>query len=238
MKKFILPSLLILLVLTGCAKATPVVTESPAPSLPGVIESPASSLPVADVTSLVFGDGASNLGRYVQTGTSSWQEEDISAPGQATFVYEETGRDATSIYLFDSSRNVSIELNLQQGAVNFDDGTTVIAPLYFISSYDTAVVIPVADVTSLVFSDGASDLGRYVQTGTSSWQEEDISAPGQATFVYEETGRDATSIYLFDSSRNVFVELNLQQGAVNFDDGTTVIAPLYFISSYDTDPIP
>ena len=68
-------------------------------------------------------------GGFVQTGQKQWVEHDKLEQIQFTFV--ETGRDRSSVYLYDRSRDVSIALNLEEQLVRYQG-----KPLYTIITYD------------------------------------------------------------------------------------------------------
>jgi hypothetical protein len=78
----------------------------------------------------------------------------------------------------------------------------------------------------IVGDENGTESGRFVQTDSTTWEEQ--SANGE-TFTYEESARDEYSITLFDASRDVTVQLDLQSMVVNYSDGTTEISILYHI---------
>lgn len=56
-------------------------------------------------------------GRFAKTGPNEWTEFDIS--GRATFHFTESNRDDWSVYLFDRSRNVQIQIDVHRGWIRF-----------------------------------------------------------------------------------------------------------------------
>lgn len=69
-------------------------------------------------------------GSFTNTGGGQWQEAD--AQGRVTFNFQEESRDEWSVYLFDASRNVSLQLDLHRGEVLYGIGAepkTVLYPI-------------------------------------------------------------------------------------------------------------
>jgi PLAT/LH2 domain len=71
--------------------------------------------------------------------------------------------------------------------------------------------------------------GRLEKTGDAEWTE--FNADGEASFVFQETGRDEWSVYLNDDSRNVQLQLNVHRKMVSFGEGGGAKQDLYPITS-------
>ncbi len=60
-------------------------------------------------------------GEYLALGNGNWKETNVQ--GKTTFSFKEAGRDDWSVYLLDSSRNVTIQLDLHRKMVIYSDNT-------------------------------------------------------------------------------------------------------------------
>jgi hypothetical protein len=60
-------------------------------------------------------------GSFMALGEGNWQE--VNDQGKTTFNFKEAGRDDWSVYLLDSSRNVTIQLDLHRKTVVYSDST-------------------------------------------------------------------------------------------------------------------
>ena len=78
--------------------------------------------------SVRFGQGGQTLGEFRLVSPGRWVEAD--GAGNIRFNFEEAGRDDRSIYLFDRSRGVHIELGLQSRQVMYGDPQSPRRPLY------------------------------------------------------------------------------------------------------------
>lgn len=73
------------------------------------------------VTGLTVGYVSHDGGQFNQTGDNEWVESSFTSDDEIYF--EEVGRDEWSVYLYDSSRNVSIQLDLWTREIIYDDNT-------------------------------------------------------------------------------------------------------------------
>jgi hypothetical protein len=148
-------------------------------------------------------DGSgTQLGSFFQTGPAAWYER--NAEGQKTFEFRETNRDDWSVYLIDSSRDVSIQIDIWTQKVFYSRPNTPRREQYSVLS-----VAPVNGwiVQEAVFGEGANTFGRFRQEGgTKNWQE--IDRDGRVTFNFVENNRDEWSAYLKDSSRDVSIQID------------------------------
>lgn len=93
----------------------------------GIIVAPvAAAIPIASeaVAQRFTGVNGRNVdsatharGRFAQTGPNEWTEFDLS--GRATFHFTESNRDDWSVYLFDRSRNVQIQIDVHRGWIRY-----------------------------------------------------------------------------------------------------------------------
>jgi hypothetical protein len=166
------------------------------------------------------------LGTYFQTDPYSWVEQ--NAVGQAVFFFEEQGRDDWSVYLYDSSRGVGIQLDLFRQKVvystNHNDATR--RDLYDVR-YASAGTNGRLAKTVFFGNSRGEEVGKYVWVPGGQWIE--YALPGitqNATF--NEVGRDDWSIYLWDPSRNANIRIDLFTGKVMYrGDGESSERVLY-----------
>lgn len=94
----------------------------------------------------------------------------------------------------------------------------------------------VKNITSVTYGDEAGTaLGMFVQTGPTAWVEKSLPDM-QDQFFFEEVVRYGSSIYVFDESGPVYIQLDLQSNVINYEDNSQVIEPLYFILEYEGQP--
>lgn len=74
-----------------------------------------------------------------------------------------------------------------------------------------------------------NDTGSFVRNADGQWVQ--LSAKGQVLFRFEEAGRDATSLFLFDRSRNFRMQLDLGDSTLSFRDAANQKAVFATITS-------
>ncbi len=74
--------------------------------------------------------------------------------------------------------------------------------------------------------------GIFRDRGNKQWQESGVS--GKNVFNFVETSRNASAVFLLDSSRNVRIELNVTEQMIYYSDSKTTRAALYPIVNYLT----
>lgn len=160
-------------------------------------------------------------GRFMQTGPRSWTE--YRSNGQAAFSFNETGRDAWSVYMHDASRNVQIQIDLHRKWIRYGERNG--------AKRDQYRLIPSApNVNGRNLKSATTPAGaRFVQTGPRTWVE--YTNSGQAKFNFTETGRDAWSVYLNDSARGVQLQLDIHRKMVRYGEDNGAMRDLYRISS-------
>ncbi|PVB62811.1 MliC family protein [Labrenzia sp. 011] len=78
-------------------------------------------------------------GSFSQSGGNQWEE--LNDRGRVAFRFQEQNRDEWSVYLFDASRNVSLQLDLHRRQILYGVGNQAKTPLY-------AITNAIADVSS------------------------------------------------------------------------------------------
>ena len=73
------------------------------------------------------------------------------------------------------------------------------------------------------------DGGMFTWTGAKTWVEG--GAHGSPRFQFQERNRDAWSVYLYDQSRDVKIQLDLHRGKVLYGQGNSGMSDLYTITS-------
>ena len=125
----------------------------------------------ATVNALSVGQVRHPGGSFTNTGGGQWQETD--AQGRVTFNFREESRDEWSVYLFDASRNVSLQLDLHRGQVLYGIGAdpkTVLYPITqsFAKGGNTSVSTAPSGVSTTVHytcAEGLPLIVTYVNSG-------------------------------------------------------------------------
>ncbi|MBI4788789.1 MAG: thiol-activated cytolysin family protein [Chloroflexi bacterium] len=129
---------------TTAAVAAPT-TVAPAAQPPAAVVVPPSASTNLSVNVITVGDqGGKLLGTYEQTAPGQWLEK--GANGAVVFSFKEVRRDATSIYINDATRNMSLQLDLKAMKVIYNNGV-----LYSIlkTEANPSVVVPSSPDTSV-----------------------------------------------------------------------------------------
>jgi hypothetical protein len=189
-----------------------------------------------DVTRVIYANGGQPLGMFIQTGQDQWLEH--SNQNNNTFYYTERGRDDWSVYLHDQARSVNIQLDLHRKKVGYSQGGGQMSDIYDIarsesidfnsgsSSNVAPVPQPAPHITNGYNVIGVSYNGGFfrLNTGT-TWTENNI-------FTFVERGRDEWSVYLYDGSRDVHIQLDLHRKKVSYSQGGGARSDLYDIVSF------
>lgn len=180
-----------------------------------------------NVVFVKFGNSSNQfMGSFAYKGQKRWEEEGTKL-GVRNFVFEEVNRDDWSVYLQDNSRGVKIQLDLHTKKVMYSDANTPKREQYnIIKSYSK---IDGRIATKVNFGNASGRLGTFVMRNTGDWVEKS-DATGQVAFRFKETHRDDWSVYLFDESRGVRLQLDLHTRKVMYSDQNNPTArPLYEI---------
>jgi len=155
----------------------------------------------------------SNNGAFVQLNSVDWIETGSGTDGSLSF--KEQGRDEWSVYLYDASRDASIQLDYYRNKVVFSDANSSF-DLYDITSSDPEM----ADGYTInrVFYDKPGGQvfqnGGFVQLNATQWSENNEDG----SFIFNETMRDDWSVYLRDDSRGVNIQMNMLTKEINYSD--------------------
>lgn len=156
-------------------------------------------------------------GKFVANGGNSWTEMGNNG---GRFNFKETHRDDWSVYLVDSSRNVTLQLDLHTKMIYYSDPNTPRRPQYAI----TNVSAPQATVpnssggingrnVSKVWYPG----GNFKHKGSGRWVEKNDNGK----YNFQETHRDDWSVYLVDNSRGVNIQMDLHTKEIYYSDANT-----------------
>ena len=182
-------------------------------------------------TSVQIGDAVGNVqGTFRQTNAETWTE-DSQGTGRDAFEFKEMARDPWSVYLFDASRDMSIQIDLFKGKVFFSDAHTSNTELYAVLNASSTLNGWL--VNTVAVGDGQTITGALRQTGWTSWIE---AGKDGAVFDFEETGRDDGSVTLHDASRGVALRVDLTAKKVYLTDATHTRSELYTVGSFGRDP--
>jgi hypothetical protein len=140
----------------------------------------------------------------------------------ATFTFAEQNRDDWSVYLFDASRSVNLQLDLHRRQIFYSDPNSSQRPLYAITGRS-------AVVNGRNVIQANMQAGRLIMTDNGAWVEQGNDG---ATFNFVEDGRDDWSVYLSDASRGVRLQIDIHRKLVLYaDQGAPNMRPLYPITS-------
>ncbi|WP_346892027.1 MliC family protein [uncultured Roseibium sp.] len=78
--------------------------------------------------------------------------------------------------------------------------------------------------------------GSFSQAGGGQWEE--LNDQGRVTFRFQEQQRDEWSVYLYDASRNVSLQLDLHRRQILYGVGNAPKSPLYAITNAIADVAP
>lgn len=179
-----------------------------------------------NVNYLEYGRNNGKLGVFRQFTSTLWKEI-AAVKGGNNYEFKEMNRDEWSVYLKDESRNVSIQLDLHTKKVMYSDPRSPQKrPLYEIMNSSAKVNGWLVQEVTYSGNQGVS--GKFIQKDGKGWVEVDLSK-GQTTFNFTETQRDDWSVYLFDKSRNAYVQLDLHTNLVMFAISKAKKRPIYKI---------
>lgn len=172
-----------------------------------------------------FGDNGGKLGTFRQISSNQWVEQ--NKQGNTTFKFRETHRDDWSVYLHDASRNVRLQLDLHRKIVGYSDPRSPMRDQYRIFSSDSKMNGWL--VKNVTYKSGGSQAGAFVQKSGKTWQE--IRLPSRTVaFTFKEQARDDWSVYLYDASRDVHIQLDLHTRKVMYNLGSEPRTTLYQIA--------
>lgn len=171
-------------------------------------------------------------GVFKQIGEKRWTEDD--AKGVTVFTYEETSRDEWSVYLYDKARRVRLQLDMHRMIVRYGDRRTKMRDQYSIVTASEKLngwLVNKVDFSTK----GPAISGTFRQSGAKTWAEDGVVG-GHNRFEFHERARDDWSVYLYDKSRDVNVQLDLHTREIYFSVGKKKRAKLYTIRHSDRLP--
>ena len=182
------------------------------------LTAPASAAPermrADDVTSVTTPEA-----RFVLAPGGRWNE--VGRGGNASFTFEETGREGGKVMLLDRSRGVRLQLDLDSKQVLYSDDAAP-KPVMLYAITDASTVVNSMNVVR-VQAEGSS----FVWTGPGRWEER-----GDGVYQFTEQRREEWAVLLEDRSRGVKVRLELGHRQVTYaDSGEPRFRPLYTITS-------
>jgi len=178
------------------------------------------------VNMVEYGSGSQRLGNFRQKSATTWTEQNAS--NQTKFTFEEQNRDDWSVYLYDASRKVHIQLDLHTKKVMYSDPQSPRREQYSIVNSLDKVNGYLASAVTYNFNNG-KPLGEFIQTGPKTWKEQSFKGDGK--FTFQEQNRDEWSVYLYDASRKVHIQLDLHTRKVMYSDPKSPRREQYSIAS-------
>ena len=150
---------------------------------------------------------------FVQQDDGTWHE--VKPDGSHDFTFKERGRDAWSVYLYDGSRSVSIQLDLWKKDIIYSDAN---GARFVLSKISEARAGNAGEETPKeVTGENATRVALegdvlFVQHEDGTWHEEGEGS--EVIGVFDETGRDAWSIYLKGQQDEGQVQIDLWKKTV------------------------
>jgi hypothetical protein len=172
-------------------------------------------------------------GVFQQTAPGQWTE--FGNSGQ-NFYFEERNRDDWSVYLHDVSRDISIQIDIFRNWISYAQGSGQRTDLYQITSSAAGSNTSPANNNPLA-AQGINgfnviranyDGGLFQLMGGDEWIEVTDDAH---TYRFRETQRDDWSVYMFDASRNVHLQIDIHRQMITLADGDGPHRNLYSIVS-------
>jgi hypothetical protein len=175
----------------------------------GGVVSESATITLVNRVDIGDSDASVASGTLRQTALHAWVEDSVK-DGRDRFQFVETDRDDRSIYLFDASRKVMLQIDTIGNTVFYGDPTVRRREQFRIFSQSSKPTGWLA--TNVTVSDASKIVAHYVQIAPGQWQEQEES--GKPVFSFTETERDDWSVYLLDASRNVRIQLDLYRNVV------------------------
>lgn len=172
---------------------------------------------------------AHDSGFFQRTSPGQWTEFHNSG---ATYTFEERNRDAWSVYMYDASRNVWLQVDLHRNMVSAGTGNQERIDIYAITGSTAGAVTgnPLVDsgFTGSNLLRANFDRGLFQSIGNQEWIELGDSG---AVFRFRETNRDEWSVYLFDASRTIGIQIDIHSQMIRVQQGNGPWGNLYAITS-------
>jgi len=150
-------------------------------------------------------------GSFSQAGGGQWEE--LNNQGRVTFRFREQQRDEWSVYLYDASRNVSLQLDLHRRQILYAVGNAPKSPLYAITNA-IADVAPAQPRTGGVYPQPAGPNSTTVHYTCTE------GIPLTVTYVNSGNGH---VLYSIDGSPQARLEQVVSGSGSRYTDGTFTI---------------
>lgn len=183
------------------------------------------------VTEIGFGSSGRTEGTLIQVGESTWEEVKNSPTGN-NFVFDETGRDDRNVYLEDPSRGVRLQVDLVARKIFYGDANTPRRELYDVLGASDRINGWI--VRRVSYATGGKPMGILRDVG-GQW-EEIPKAPNGYSYRFEEIGRNAEMVELEDTSRGVYLRIDLALGKIFYSDSNVSGRELYQIDGVWSQP--
>lgn len=168
-------------------------------------------------------------GVFQQTAPGQWTE---FGNGGRNFFFEERNRDDWSVYLHDGSRDMSIQIDIHREMISFSQSDGPRNDLYQITSSAAGLMNsnPLAAQGINGFNVIRANYygGLFQLIGNSDWIEVTDDAE---TYRFSETQRDDWSVYMYDASRDIRLQIDIHRQMVTIAVGNEPLHDLYPITS-------
>lgn len=180
-----------------------------------------------NVKSLRYRAANGTTGSFWMTSGTNWVEQ--NSAGTKFYFVEYRSRDDWSVYLKDESRNIFLQLDLWRKKVSLLTGPSksdlyTISNSYLKNNFSNGAPVNGQTVSKVFFNGGS------FKAQGNKWTEED--AYGKVKFTFNQQARDEWSVYLFDPSRNVKIQLDLHRKKIVYSQGNGPKSDLYTITGY------
>lgn len=180
-----------------------------------------------DVHHVDYGFSDKHIGSFLQTGQKKWSERS-EEQNKVIYNFSETNRDEWSVYLYDDSRKVSLQLDVWVNKIYYSAPNTPRREQHQVLSALDRVTGWIAVV--IEYGKPGAKAGSFVEVGPKKWSERS-EKQNKIIFNFAETNRDEWSVYLYDDSRKASLQLDLWTSKVYYSDSSTPRSELYTITA-------
>ncbi|GEM_PF-5101164 len=161
-------------------------------------------------TNLTFigyqGDDIGKPGGYMEKYSDGvWINYESTAEGKS-YLLEVTDYDDTSVYLYDPTREITLTIDLSTYNVIVDTDA------YTIFEATGPIITPLVNGYNVSYTsfgvDANTMLGAFRQVDMMTWAEDGLDG-NIGIFTFTETARDEWSVYLYDASRQLRLQIDL-----------------------------
>lgn len=186
-------------------------------------------------------------GRFEQISDRLWQE--YQNGNTATYSFNEVGRDSNSVRLRNDSLNVDIEINTSRQMISGAWPGSPRRDLHRITHMENEAMVPgpstpttqpplpptnqIVDSSTVRLVEYAGGRFEANGPGAASWVE--FTDRG-SRFNFRNLGHDARARYLYDSSRDTFIVIDVRSRTIRFGTGDR-LKDLYAITNMAVAPV-